>query len=111
MANERRSRHARLHTQEHEDYVNQCMAEAPDMSAKQLRDKILAQFNIPVSETAVTRFRRRIGWTQQNTHYCQMIREPNKEKRVAFCTMLQDSQETFDVSFSLDVFIRSNILT
>ena len=87
---------ARLHSQEHADFVNQCMTATPDLSAKDLRDKVLEQFNIAVSETAVTRYRRKLGWTQTRTHYCQMIRDANKIKRLAWCEVQEQNRETFD---------------
>ena len=98
MSNEPRARKAKLHSPEHEEYVNRCMTDAPDMSAKELRDKIRAHFNLEVSATAATRYRRRLGWTQHNTHYCQMIREANKEKRLEWSNLQLQTQERFDVS-------------
>lgn len=93
---QKRTGKSRLHTQAHTDFVNKCMNDVPDMSAKVLKGKIQEEFDINVSKSAVTRFRRKLGWTLSLTHYNQMIREPNKEKRVDWCKVQVDNKETFD---------------
>ena len=87
---------ARLHTQAHIDFVNKSMNDVPDMSAKDLREKIREEFGINVSKSAVTRFRRKLGWTLSTTHYNQMIRDTNKVKRLDWCQVQRDNKETFD---------------
>ena len=43
-----RNPQAKLGTQEHEDFVNTCMREIPDLSAKQLTKKLLEEFGIEI---------------------------------------------------------------
>ena len=74
------------------------MAETPDMSANELRIRLMERFNIDVSLTTVTRFRRKLRWTQKRTHYCQMIRDANKIKCVEWCEQQLANDDTFDVS-------------
>ena len=68
------------------------------MSAKVLAQKVLQEFNIEISTSAMSSYRRKIGWTQHRTRYCQMIRHANKEKRVQWCQIQLDNNEQFNVS-------------
>jgi hypothetical protein len=72
------------------------MTDCSDLSAFDLQKKITATFNIDVSVSGVSAFRRRIGWTQQKTRYCQLIRNVNKEKRVLWAREQLASNEQFD---------------
>jgi transposase len=80
------------------------MTETPDMSAKMLVEKVMERFNIIISTSAVTKFRRKLGWTQTTTHYCQMISDTNKQKRKDWCQEQLDNNETFDVSVKREYF-------
>ena len=48
------------------------------------------------SISLINRERRRIGWVQTSTRYCQMIRTENKEKRLFFCTDILVQKEEFN---------------
>ena len=45
--------------------------------------KLLPQNDITVCASIALRWRQQLGWTSKGTSYCQMIREVNKEKRLA----------------------------
>ena len=80
-----RNPQAKLGTQEHEDFVNKCMRDTPDLSAKQLCRKILEEFGIELSVSKTNKYRQHLGWKQGRTRYCQMIRDVNKVKRKDWC--------------------------
>ena len=94
----RRTREGRLHTREHEDYVNRCMTETPDMSARILKEKVATEFGIDLSISALNVYRRKLGWVQKQTRYCQLIRNVNVEKRREWCETQIRNHEQFDVS-------------
>jgi transposase len=109
---------AKLHTDQHAQFVNNKMEETPDLSAKKLTDAIEAEFHIQVSISTVRRYRRSLGWVASRTRYCQMIRHANKEKRVRWCQEQIEANEQFDVSeklfiytfcFTLYIYIQSNV--
>jgi transposase len=93
-------RRAKLHSAQHDDFVNQKMEETSDLSAKKLQEAIEAEFNIEVSVSTVRVFRRSLGWVSGKMRYCQMIRHVNKEKRVQWCQDQLAADEQFDVSMS-----------
>ena len=92
---------AKLHTEEHKNFVNASMEETPDLSAAMLKGKIMDRFGLEVSENSVKVFRRKLGWVQTSTKYCHMIRDVNKEKRVLWCNeQLQRNEQFNDVFFT-----------
>ena len=49
----------------------------------------------------VRRLRQKLGWVQTSTKYCQLIREPNRIKRLEFCEKcLRDNERFDDVIFT-----------
>ena len=46
--------------------------------------KLLSKHGITVCASTALRWRQQLGWTSKGTSYCQMIREVNKEKRLAW---------------------------
>ena len=76
-----RKKRKMLHTAEHEAFVNGTMEAVSDMSAAVLVREIEGQFQITASITTVSRYRRKLGWKQHLTRYCQLMRDANKEKR------------------------------
>ena len=61
--------------------------------------KLLSKDDIHVSARTALRWRRQLGWTSKGTSYCQMIRDVNKEKRLAWA--IQNKDMSFeDVIFS-----------
>lgn len=54
-----------------------------------------------VSLSTIKKCRRDLGWVATKPHYCQLIREANKQKRVDWCMKcLQDEDYFDDVIFS-----------
>lgn len=67
-----------------------------EISARDLQRRLLEQLKINVSITVINRERRRLGWVQSTTRYCQLIRNENKEKRLFFCIELLSNDEQFN---------------
>jgi hypothetical protein len=64
-----------------------------EISGRELQTRLLNKLGVSVSISVINRQRRRMGWVQTSTRYCQMIRAENKEKRLFFCTEIHTSAE------------------
>ena len=65
------------------------------------------KLHVNVSISLINRERRRMGWVQTCTRYCQMIRAENKEKRLWFCTdILVQKEEFHDCIFTDESTVR-----
>jgi len=91
-----RNPRAKLGTEEHMEFVDRCMRETPDLSARKLKVKIKSRFGIDISVSKMNKYRQVLGWKQGTTHYCQMISADNKEKRKLWCEEQLRNGETFD---------------
>ena len=96
----KRTREAKLHTLAHKAFVNNCMEETPDMSARVLQGKLTDEFGIQVSINSINVYRRKLGWVQEQTRYCQLISNVNVQKRKDWCELQIRNNEQFDVSTS-----------
>ena len=63
--------------------IDQQMTKDDESTGMELQ-KILAKDGIVVSARTALRWRNQLGWTSKGTSYCQMIRDANKEKRLAW---------------------------
>lgn len=73
--------------------IENCMQNDDETTAKEL----VAALNgsgVSISRTTALKGRRLLGWTQRGTAYCQLIREPNRVKRLEWAT--QNLGKTFD---------------
>ena len=75
--------------------------------------KKLSKQGVEVYPSNVRRTRKKLGWTLQNTEYCQLIRDANKVKRLEFAQRIINSGDTFhntvfsdECSISLQQFHR-----
>lgn len=82
---------------DHRAFIDRCMTDHPDMTARVLSNRVFEVFNLRISESRVNAVRRECGWLQYGTRYCQMIRNENKVKRLEWCQRMLETQETFDV--------------
>ena len=73
--------------------IEEEMAKDDETTATQLQ-AILASKNVYVSLATIVRNRLDLGWTYRGTAYCQLIRQPNKQKRLDWArTYLGDKFE------------------
>ena len=78
------------------NFIDREMKKNDELTAPGLRRRIYEQFAVDFSESKVKRLRKKLGWVQTGTKYCQFIREPNRVKRVQFCLKCREDRETFD---------------
>lgn len=77
------------------DFIKGSLSENPIQSARDIQTK-LASNGTNISKSTTRRAISAAGFTNTAPRYCQMIRNPNKIKRVDFCKQLIDCDETFD---------------
>ena len=59
--------------------------------------KLLLERGMRVSISSVLRYCRALGWTYRGSAYCQLIREINKQKRLAWAKQyLNEAEDGFD---------------
>lgn len=83
------------------DFVDGEMEKNNELTAPGLQKLIESKFNVSFSLSKVKRLRYNLGWIASGTKYCQLIRDANKEKRVAFCKKCLEENDQFqDVIFT-----------
>ena len=91
----------------HAEFVNWCMQEEADMSAKTLTEKFKAEFNILIATSKMNDNKLQERWKQGTTRYCHLIRNENKIKRKQWCKIQIINAEQFEV---LQSSMSSNVL-
>ena len=71
-------------TQRVQEIIEEQMRRDDETTAVEL-DRILQVSGIKLSHSTILRCRRKLGWTYRGAAYCQLIREPNKLKRLSWC--------------------------
>ena len=71
-------------TMELMNFIDSEMEGNDELTSPGLTRKIILRFGLQFSREKVGRLRRKLGWVQTGTKYCQLIREPNKVKRLEF---------------------------
>ena len=64
--------------------IEEQMQKDDETTAPEL-DRLLQANGIKLSRSTILRCRRQLGWTYRGAAYCQLIREPNKLKRLTWC--------------------------
>ena len=84
------------------DFMNDKMTEDDELTSTKLRELLLENWpELTVSLDTIKRYRRGQGWVCTRPHYCQLIRNINKRKRVAWCKEELKSKDDFaDLIFS-----------
>lgn len=54
------------------------------------------KFNVKFSQRTIKRTRYRLGWRKSGPRYCQIVREANRIKRLAFATKCAEDNEQFE---------------
>ena len=71
-------------TQRVRDLIEEQMQRDDETTATEL-DRLLQANGIKLSRSTILRCRKQLGWTYRGAAYCQLIREPNKLKRLSWC--------------------------
>ena len=73
-------------TEEHLRFIDETMADNPELTGTQLADKLKEHFpSLKVSVSTVKRVRRELGWVSKRTRYCALISDVNRAKRIDWC--------------------------
>ena len=66
--------------------INNELEANDEATARQLRNTLVEKYpSLNVSLSTIKRKRKQLGWVCTRPHYCQLIRELNKVKRVVWC--------------------------
>ena len=66
--------------------IDDAMTHDDELTASSLKDILKKMFgaeNVKYGTRTIARLRNELGWTFTTARYCQAIRDPNKEKRLA----------------------------
>ena len=92
-----RRRKTKIITTEMLKMIDRLLEGNDELTARMIRRKLEDKFpQLQVSLATVKRARRDNGWVSTRPHYCQLIREANKAKRVVWCKQQLDDREQFD---------------
>lgn len=70
--------------------------QADDETTAVQLSELLAKSGMQISLATVKRCRGTLGWIFHGTRYCQMIREPNKLRRLEFANQCLATKDDFD---------------
>ena len=83
------------------NFIDAEMEKNDELTAPHRRNKINEKFHCDFSESKVKRIRKKLGWVQTGTKYCQLIHEPNRVRRLEFAMKCLEDRESFsDVIFT-----------
>lgn len=92
----RRKRPRKL-TSEMIEIIDHKLQENDELTAQKLLDHLKEQFpHLDVSLPTIKRARKQQGWVCTKPHYCQLIRDLNKRKRLLWCHYLKNTNEMFE---------------
>ena len=80
-------------------FIDKQMEQNDELTAPNFRKKIFEEFEVMFSESKVKRLRKKLGWVHTGTKYCQLIREPNRAKRLEFCSAKKTVKHSTTSSF------------
>ena len=82
--------------------IDEALADNDELMARQLLGIIETRWpGLEVSISTVKRARKDLGWTATRPKYCQLVREVNRQKRLAWSRqMLEDKEDFSDVIWS-----------
>jgi len=97
----RRKRDKKI-TQEMAIEINNELETNDETTARQLRSSLVEKYpGLEVSLSTIKRHRKQLGWVCTRPHYCQLIRELNKVKRLVWCQeQLRVKEDFANVVFS-----------
>ena len=94
--NARRSGRKPTLKQCHLEFIDEKMKSDDELTSFELKKKLNEEHQINISSSTIQRVRRAMGWKHERARYCQMIREPNKLKRLSFCLKAISEKDAFD---------------
>ena len=98
---------------ESQQFIEDQMRKDDETTSGRIQKK-LGKRGVRVHSSTVRRCRKKLGWTLQQTRYCQLIRDANKVKRLEYAQRVLETGDTFDnvifsdeCSISLEQFRRT----
>ena len=93
-----RAHKTRLLTTDMMKMVDESLQSNNKLTSKKLKTKLSEKFPSiqGVSLATIKHCRKQLGWVSTRPHYCQLLREGNKQKRKEWCQRQLDRKETFD---------------
>lgn len=77
-------------------FINGELEKNDELTATKLREMLKEKWpTLQISINTIKRYRRQLGWVCTRPHYCQLIRDLNKRKRVAWCKEALRSKDKF----------------
>ena len=77
--------------------INLELEKNDEVTSRELQSTLKSRYPLlNVSLQTIRRACKNIGWVSTRPHYCQLIRELNKQKRYLWCKFLQSSNEKFE---------------
>ena len=77
-------------------FIDEKMHEHDELTSRVLKDKLANECDVQISEATIRRARRKLGWKVENARYCQLVREQNRIKRLAFCLKVFTEKDKFE---------------
>ena len=78
------------------EFIDKAMEENDELTAYRLLCKLKECYPyLKVSLRTIHRARQDLGWVSTTPHYCQLIREVNKEKRLQWCLEVNENGDGF----------------
>lgn len=76
--------------------IDEQMEKDDETSSLDLQRVLWQKSEVIVSTSTIRRERQALGWVQENTHFCQVIRKANKAKCMEFFTRVTETRERYD---------------
>ena len=84
------------------NFIDEQMSNNDELTSSELQNRLLEERGVSVSSATVRNVRRKIGWKHERARYCQLIREPNKIKRLSFCLKALRDKDRFEDAIFTD---------
>ena len=85
-----------------QNFIDEQMSNNDELISSELQNRLLEERGVRVSSATVRNVRRKMGWKHDRARYCQIIREPNKIKRLSFCLKALRDKDPFEDAIFTD---------
>lgn len=77
-------------------FIDRKMEENDETTSTDLSRMIKSELSLEISDSTLRHVRKKLGWLSSGSKYCQLVREPNRAKRLEYCRTLLSTKEKFD---------------
>ena len=83
-------------TKEQVSFIDKEMEKNDEITARKMHELLVERWpHLNISLSTIKRIKRNLGWVVTRPKYCQLIRDVNKQKRLAWCMDMTAAQENF----------------